>query len=268
MATVRQRAGGGAPGRAQRSGAPGRPGGVPRAARSASTGSLGIPAAWVVPAVAGSSPCRCQGADQRPWRVGLATRGGGDMLPEDRLACIAPTDGTSRQRGPCPSGRRPRRHARSTGRGQRRQQHPTFRHQPRAGQDRARRAVLAGQPGERLTSPSRVASTVGSALQRGEGSCCSRPGPAVAALGSLAGLAHAGRTKGTGRCRLHPRAGSAARSGAPVASPASPPPTGRCQLSAPTWCNGTGHRAGGRWPNSQPQRSRWARSHSATSFSA
>ena len=268
MATVRQRAGGGAPAGAQRSGAPGRPGGVPRAARSASTGSLGIPAAWVVPAVAGSSPCRCQGADQKP-RKGRPGHPRGRRHAARRSARLHRAYGRHlRRRGPCPSSRRPRRHARSTGRGQRRQQHPTFRHQPRAGQGRARRAVLAGQPGERLTSPSRVASTVGSALQRGEGSCCSRPGPAVAALGSLAGLAHAGRTKGTGRCRLHPRAGSAARSGAPVASPASPPPTGRCQLSAPTWCNGTGHRAGGRWPNSQPQRSRWARSHSATSFSA
>ena len=93
------------------------------------------------------------------------------MLPEDRLACIVPTDGTLGGEAPAllgPTTTSPRSFNRSRA--------VTaaaahFRHQPRGGQGRARRAVLAGQPGERLTSPSRVASMVRSAPQRGEGSC-------------------------------------------------------------------------------------------------
>ena len=95
-----QRAGGGAPGRAQRSGAPGRPGGVPRAARSDSAGSLGIPAAWVVPAVAGSSPCRCQGADQRP-RKGRPGHPRGERHAAWRSARLHRANGRHpRRRGP------------------------------------------------------------------------------------------------------------------------------------------------------------------------
>ncbi len=71
-----------------------RPGGVPRAARSDSAGSLGIPAAWVVPAMAGSSLAAARELPEGRGRVGSVTRGVGDMLPEDRLACIVPTDGT------------------------------------------------------------------------------------------------------------------------------------------------------------------------------
>ena len=92
-------------------------------------------------------------------------------MPQDRLACIVPTDGT---RGGETPALRIDDHAAtlvqpvgdSDGNSR-----ATLPGQPCAGQDRARRAVLAGQPGERLTSPSRVASMVRSAPQRGEGSC-------------------------------------------------------------------------------------------------
>ncbi len=95
MATVRQRAGAGAPGRAQRSGAPMLPGGVPPGCTQRQRRKLGDPGRTGRAGDGGARPLATAREQTRGrGRVGLATRGVGDMLSEDRLACIVPTDGT------------------------------------------------------------------------------------------------------------------------------------------------------------------------------